>query len=69
MNSQSVMQVIPGLDEGVVGMRAGGRRRFIVSSGLAYGSVGIPGHVPPDSLLHLEVREHTAEDKTCFVCV
>jgi peptidylprolyl isomerase len=42
--------VIPGWDEGVVGMRAGGTRRLILPARLAYGETG-SGPVPPHATL------------------
>jgi hypothetical protein len=37
-------------------MRAGGRRYVVVPPSMGYGSDGIPGHVPSDSVLILEVK-------------
>ena len=48
-------QVIPAFDEGVLGMRVGGRRRLIVPSDLAYGPRGKPGRVPPFATLIYDV--------------
>jgi FKBP-type peptidyl-prolyl cis-trans isomerase FkpA len=48
--------VITGWDEGVVGMRVGGRRRLIVSPALGYGSAGAGGVIPPDATLTFEIE-------------
>jgi peptidylprolyl isomerase len=43
-------QVIPGWDQGVPGMKVGGRRELIIPSALAYGAQGSQG-IPPNSPL------------------
>jgi peptidylprolyl isomerase len=44
--------VIPGWDQGLVGMKAGGRRQLTIPSDLAYGPDGTPdGSIPPDAAL------------------
>lgn len=47
---------VPGLDEGLLGMQATGRRRVRVPAALGYGKKGLPGLVPPDSDLVFEVH-------------
>ena len=44
-------QVIPGWDQGVQGMRVGGRRRLEIPPHLAYGSRGAGGVIGPDETL------------------
>lgn len=49
-------KVIKGLEQGLKGMRKGGKRQLIVPAEQAYGDKGMPPKIPPKAMIMIDVE-------------
>lgn len=56
-------EVIQGWEDGVAGMKVGGKRQLKIPPELGYGSKGYPGAIPPNTTLIFDVELVSIESK------
>lgn len=56
-------QVIEGFEEGLVGLRVGGKRELTIPPELGYGKAGSAGVIPPNATLVFEVELVRVEER------
>lgn len=57
-------KLLKGVEEGLLGMRIGGTRRLIIPPHLAFGERGVPGIVPSNAMIFVEINVSTKTPQT-----